>query len=53
MIGATLNPLIGVVPLKPLSEDTPLKIERLQLDAWRRMSSAEKAARLRTYRSSL
>lgn len=44
MIGATLNPIISVVPLKPLSEDTPLKIERLQVDAWRRMSSAEKAA---------
>jgi hypothetical protein len=33
-----------LVPLKPLSADTSPEIERLQIDAWQRMSPAEKAA---------
>ena len=28
----------------PLSPDTPLEIERLQIERWRQMSSAEKGA---------
>lgn len=28
----------------PLAADTPLEIERLQVEAWRRMTPAEKAA---------
>jgi hypothetical protein len=35
------NPL---VPLVPLSLDTSPEIERLQIDRWRQMSPAEKAA---------
>ena len=29
---------------RPLALDTPLEVERMQIDAWRRMSPAEKAA---------
>ena len=32
------------MPLEPLSTDTSPEIERRQIEAWRRMSSAEKAA---------
>jgi len=32
------------VPRKPLSEDTSLEIERLQIERWREMSPGEKAA---------
>lgn len=32
------------MPQEPLSADTPLEIERLQIENWRRMSPAEKAA---------
>lgn len=28
---------------RPLAEDTPLEVERLQVEAWRRMTPAEKA----------
>ena len=30
--------------MQPLAEDTPLDIERRQIDAWRKMSAAQKAA---------
>jgi hypothetical protein len=32
------------VTIKPLALDTPLEIERLQIEGWRRMSSEQKAA---------
>jgi hypothetical protein len=32
------------VEVSPLSLDTPLDVERRQIDGWRRMSAAEKAA---------
>jgi len=32
------------VPHPPLSQDTPLDIERRQIEGWRRMSASEKAA---------
>jgi hypothetical protein len=30
--------------VKPLADDTDLDVEAMQLDSWRRMSAAEKAA---------
>ena len=36
-------PYNRLVPV-PLSADTPLEIERLQVEGWRRMTPAEKAA---------
>jgi hypothetical protein len=31
---------------RPLAEDTPLAVERLQIEIWRRMTPAEKFAQL-------
>lgn len=37
----------GVMP-RPLSLDTPLEVERLQIEGWRRMSPADKARMVTT-----
>ena len=31
------------MPARPLAFDTPLEVERLQVEGWRRMSAADKA----------
>lgn len=36
--------MIGSVPRTPLSADTPLEVERRQIEAWRRMTPAQKLA---------
>jgi hypothetical protein len=38
------NPYNRGVKPRPLSLDTPLEVERLQIEGWRRMSPADKAA---------
>ena len=38
------GPIIDSVPLKPLALDTSPDVERLQIEGWKRMSPAQKAA---------
>ena len=43
MIGTPYNPVVESPARRPLAEDTPLEIEQVQIDIWRRMSHEEKA----------
>lgn len=43
MICEPYNPVVEPTVRRPLAEDTPLEIEQVQIDIWRRMSQQEKA----------
>lgn len=42
VIGTPYNPLVEPPVRRPLAEDTPLEIEQVQIDIWRRMSPSDK-----------
>lgn len=43
VIGEPYHPVVEPPVRRPLADDTPLEIEQVQIDIWRRMSQEEEA----------